>query len=293
MRPRRLAIVTAVGLSIAGNAIHLPAAAPQDVERSLLVTVLDRGGNPVRDLETGDFTVMDGDVARPATRAALSDDPLYVVLVVDTAQPPGQTRQILDLRDAVGAFVGVLRAANPGGRIALIESAGTALVGGGFEESAAALDRRIDRLAPVRQIESSLLEAVGDAGRMAGEAASLRRAIVCVDFDSVDPRDPSPTDVAAAVERTGAAFWSISVRTSGNASPPREGLMDYLPGRTGGLRQVTILSRPLPEMLRQLARILTSQYVVTFRRPADAPVTTVSPAVSRGGATVLMAPWIR
>jgi hypothetical protein len=292
MRTRLPAKAGIIVLTLAAGPGPPTAAAPQGIERSVLVTVLDRDGDAIRDLDTADFTLAEGDEARTVTRAALSDEPLYAVVVVDTTQPPGQTRQILDLRDAVGAFVSRLRAANPDGRIALIESAGAAVVTGGFDESARALDARIDHLAPVREIESGVLEALRTAGRMVGEAAGRRRAIVCVDFDSDDPRGVTPDEVAAAVEQTGAAFWSISVRTSGRASPPREALMNYLPARTGGLRQTIILSRPLPEMLRQLARTLTSQYIVTFRRPVAAPVTTVVPGVSRG-ATVLMSPWIR
>jgi len=46
-------------------------------------------------------------------------------------------------------------------------------------------------------------------------------------------------------------------------------------------------------MTRRLARILSSQYVVSFRRPANAPVTTVAPGVNRRGATLLMSLWIR
>jgi hypothetical protein len=288
--PRVLAAAAVVALAVWPLAPS--AAAPQNVERSVLVTVLDRNGVAIRDLAAGDFGITEAGVTRPVTRAGQSTAPLDVVLVIDTAQPPGQTQQILDLRAAVRGFVAALRAGNPNGRIALIESAGSALVPGAFSESAAALDRRIDRLAPVRQIESSVLEAIREAGTVAGEAASQRRAVVSVDFDSVDPRGVKPDEVAAAVERSGAAFWSVSIRTSGMASPPREALMNYLPSRTGGLRQTSILSRPLPDILRRLARTLTSQYEVTFSRPASAPVEMVVPAVTRG-ATVLMSPWIR
>jgi hypothetical protein len=58
------------------------------------------------------------------------------------------------------------------------------------------------------------------------------------------------------------------------------------------LRQTTILSRPLVDMLRRLAQTLSAQYLVTYSRPAAAPMVAIVPSVRRG-AKILMSPWIR
>lgn len=262
------------------------------VMRSVLVTVLDEDGAPLRGMTAADFTMTENGEARPVVSVELSSEPLFVVIVADTTQPPGQNRQILDLREGLRAFLSMMRAANPGGNTAFIESAGSALLKIGFDARPAAIDDRLRRLGPTIQIESSVLEAIRDASRLVGETPSLRRAIVAVDLDSVDPPGAGAEEVVAAVTGSGAALWSISVRASGRASPRREAVLNHLPPRTGGLRQTTILSRTLPDLLRGLARTLTSQYVVSYRGSAADPVTSVRPGVSRG-AKVLMAPWVR
>jgi hypothetical protein len=273
------------------QAVSSDAHLQQDVERSILVTVLDRRGAPVTNLTGADFAVTEDGATRTVTAAALSSDPLYVVVVVDTTQPPGQVRQILDVRDALKAFVTTLRAAGPNGKVSVIQAAGSVLQSSRFDEAPGVLDTRISRLAPVTQIESSVIEAIRDAGRMLTDVASQRRAIVSVDLDSVDPARLRPEEVVDAVERSRAAFWSISVRSSGQASSWREGVLNHLTSTLGGTRQTTILSRPLIEMLRGLARTLSSQYVLTYRRPASAPATSVRVDV-KGGSKVLIAPWV-
>ncbi|MEZ5317922.1 MAG: hypothetical protein R2752_11025 [Vicinamibacterales bacterium] len=264
----------------------------QEADRSILLTVLDRQGAAIRDLTAADFAVTEGGEARTVIRAALSTEPLYVVIVVDTTQPPGQVRQVLDVRDALSSFVATLRNANPDGGVALIVSAGSALATTGFTAAPDELDRMLGQLAPAVQVESSVIEAIRNAGRMLGGAPGLRRAIVSVDLDSVDPTGVTAEEAATAVERSGAAVWAVSIRVSGRASPRRESLLNYLTPRTGGQRETLILSRPLEDRLRRMARTLTSQYVVTYRRPADAANAAIVPSVRRG-ARILMSPWIR
>jgi hypothetical protein len=264
----------------------------QTVDRTIGLTVLDRSGAPVKDLKTADFALTEGGEPRTIVNAALSPDPLSVVVVVDTTQPPNQLQQILDERDALKAFVRTLRSVDPQARIGLIVCAGPVLQTAAFETSPAELDRRIATLTPTYQVQSSVAEAVIEAARMVGATESLRRAIVVIDLDSIDPPGIRVEEAAAAVEKSRAAFWPISVRTSGLAASTRESLLNYLPPRTGTFRQTTIISRPLTEMLRRLAQVLASQYFVTYRRPAAAPVTAIVPSVTRG-TKILMSPWMR
>ena len=132
--------------STAGPTMAQAGGAGQTVDRTIALTVLDRDGAPVRDLETEDFALTEGGEPRPIVNAALSTDSLEVVVVVNTAQPQGQIRQILDERDALKAFVSTLRTAAPQSRIALIVCAGSALSTTAFDASPTELDRRIDAL---------------------------------------------------------------------------------------------------------------------------------------------------
>ena len=76
----------------AGPTMAQAGAAGQTVDRTIALTVLDRDGAPVRDLETEDFALTEGGEPRPIVNAALSTDSLEVVVVVNTAQPQGQIR---------------------------------------------------------------------------------------------------------------------------------------------------------------------------------------------------------
>ena len=78
----------------------------QAVQKAMYVTVVDRAGAPVPDLGPSGFVVREDDVAREVLSVVPADEPMQVVVLVDTSEVA--RAQIPYLRDAVPTFVNTL-----------------------------------------------------------------------------------------------------------------------------------------------------------------------------------------
>jgi len=143
-----------------------------------------------------------------------------------------------------------------------------------------------------------LLEALIDASRELGRKPSPRRAIVSVSFNSPETSSVQPRAVADAVLKAHVSFWASSIEsqaaagaTSSVATPGREMILANLPRQSGRQRLTALSAGSLDAMLKSIAHALSSQYLVTYTRPAGAAVKSITPAVNRG-AKVMMAPWV-
>jgi hypothetical protein len=80
----------------------------QALERSLHVSVLDRGGNVVSDLGPSDFVVREDKVAREVLRVRPAADPMQIALLVDDSQAAEEF--IPHYHDALPLFVKTIMA---------------------------------------------------------------------------------------------------------------------------------------------------------------------------------------
>ncbi len=299
-----------VRLSLVAAAVLAPvlAAAPQGgVEKSIFVTVLDKAGAPLRDLEPAEFLVREDDVSRQVIDARLATEPLFVSLLVDTAKPlAGVPFPSQDLRRGLTTFVKTVQAANAASEVALVELAGASVTTVPFTTLFDDLAKGVGRLVPSQRSSAVLLEGLVDAARTLGDKPGPRRAIVSVTFASPEASTLEPRNVAVAVQQSGAAFWAVTVRGAENPSafqaggnaqnntlaPTREVVLVNLPDATGGLRLTAVSSASLESLLKRIATALTAQYVVTYLRPDGPPVKVIRVAAARG-ATVLRGAWVR
>src|SRR5687767_14060143 len=84
------------------------------VEKSILVTVLDKDGAPIRDLAAAEFTVLEDGKRREVTGAELATEPLFVSVVIVTTKPPdGDVDRSRDVRTYLAGFVKTIHAASP------------------------------------------------------------------------------------------------------------------------------------------------------------------------------------
>ena len=98
------------------------------VEKTILVTVLDKAGAPIRDLAPAEFTVTEDGSRREVTGAALSVEPLFVSVLIDTSRPQeGDVDRIRDLRTSLTTFVKAVHAVSPTAEIALTTVGGAAV----------------------------------------------------------------------------------------------------------------------------------------------------------------------
>lgn len=277
-------VICATGWRGAADAL----AEPSESERSLLLTVLDDKGAPMKDLRTEQFIVLEDGEMRPVTSSRVATEPLSVVLLVDMTQPVyGQSLNARDIRSAVSAFVTTVHAAQPETRIQLLEVAGAPRMLVKFSTDTEELIKSAQRMFQNQQGDSPTIEAVVDAARDLRGEESPRRVIISVDRDSPDPSRVRPEDVTKAIDEAGAAVWAISIREAGRGSPTREEMLSFLTQETGGTFQTARVLTPLEGMLTRLAQALTHQYVITYTRPDGAAVDDVLAGTTTAG-TVLV-----
>jgi hypothetical protein len=265
-------------------------------QKAALVTVVADAGTPIRNLTAQDFIVKEDGAKREVLDAQLSDDPLSIVLLLDTAQPPmGVTYPTQDLRTAATTFVKTVHAVSPDARIAIGEFAGASVTTVDFTDQPVDLQKGIARLAPSPQTIAVLLEGLVDAGKKLAARPAPRRAIVTVDFHS--PEGSAERTMKAAITSlhdSGATLWPVTVRgtTPGGDDPKREDVLNKGTKANGGLRFSSIDASGLEGNLKRIAASLTSQYIVTFARPGDGSVKATT-FETVGGPKVLLTPFMR
>ena len=276
-------------------------------EKTLLVTVLDEAGTPIRNLEPAEFIVHEDGERRRIVSAKLAADPIVVAVMVDTAKPiAGVQFPTQDLRRALAAFAKTLHAGDPQAEIAIYELAGAAVMTVPFSTRTADVETAVARLVPSQRSSAVLLEGVMDAAKQIANKPSPRRAIVSITFASPEASTIQPRTVGDAVQNAGIAFWPIAIRGAENPSafqaganasdnalaPTREALFEKLPNLTGGMRNTAVSAAALESLLRRIADTLTAQYEVTYERPDGTLVKDIRAGATRG-ARVLRAPWVR
>lgn len=288
MRLRIVRLRTALVVAVLAATATLAARVP--VERSILVTVIGKDGAPLKDLGPTDFTVHEDGQAREVASAALSNEPMAIALMIDTTKPQGSELPVRDLRVGLTAFVSAIYAANPASTISLMDISGAAVKTVNFTSKSDQMLKQVGRVVVSQRSSGVFLEGLLDTAKDLAKAPVTRRVIVVLSFDAQDTSATQPRDAAMAVQKSGAAFWAVTIGTGG--SPLRDVIFENLPPVTGGMRLTAVSGSALTQMLTNVANALTTQYLVTYTRPDDGMATTIQ-AGARKGDKVLRANWVR
>ncbi len=291
---RRISCLTLFSLSIVLGAWPAAPAAKGFVEKSILVTVLDKDGAPIKDLTAADFTVHEDGARREVTGAALATEPLFVSVLIDTGKVPlGDVDRIRDMRTSLTTFVRTVHAASPTAQIALTTVGGAGVLVSDFTTQTSELERITGRLTPDLRENAVVLEALIDAARGLMNKPSPRRAIVTIDFASMERSELQPTKVIEEILKAGASVWSVSVQgTQGRTAPGRDTALNFLTKNTGGIRSTSLVPSAMESILKNLAESLTAQYVVNYERPAGPFPKKIVPGGKRG-AKFLISPFVQ
>lgn len=241
-------------------------------QATAMVTVVAPSGSPVTALPAGDVIVREKQRPREVVRIdRIHQAPLALTILFDISKPRlGTSPPIMDMRNALSAFVQRVRRDNPAVRIALMEVAGAAVPTVPFEAPPEALDKAVTQLFVGQHAGAVLIEGLLDAARSLRTRTERRRVILLVDFGSHDPtRVDTANHALREIQNAAATVWSVSIAPPDAYSSTREAALAAAVGSTGGLRLTAVSSSGLESLLGAVAASLASQYLVTFTRDSS------------------------
>ena len=286
-------------LSALAASLVLPAGQSQ---KSLIVTVLDQSGAAVRDVTPADLAVVEDGATREVTEVKPATDPMTIALLVDTTKAPmGKDAPTREVRAALIAFVKTIHAASPESAIGLWEFGGAGVMTQKPTVKTDELTKKINRIFPGQQPGGVLLEALVDASKeLSRKETGPRRVVVAISLNSPEVSTIQPRDVAIAMRKAGVNFWAVSITANADASGSSQGnsatrdlILTNATAASGGDRLTGVTAISLEKQVRSIAEALTSQYVVTYTRPAGVSAATNIQAVSKKGMKALTTPWVQ
>jgi hypothetical protein len=255
-----VAIVASIATGIASG----PASSNQQTFAQKYVTVVGLEGRPVTGLGSEDFSLRDGAVRRPVQAAEPATQPLAIAVVI-AGFVPADTRPVAQALDEIR------RALNTAGA-----------------------GHRIDVVDPGAR---PFLDAALDASDLAGAASTDRRIVLAVIRRRAGDGDVAkPERLTDALRLAHASLWTLEIVPDGGGRKPAPSpLDDALTVGTqmgGGLRETLAGVSALPDHAGRVARLLRSQYVVTYAWP-DPMIGQFSIFTRHDRGTVLSPVWDR
>lgn len=317
-RPALVAAATLATLLAAAGA-----GAAQPVERSLVVSVVARGGAPALGLQAADFLVREDGAPREVLRAARDTRPKQIALLIDTSAAAAGA--VTDFRNGVSAFAEAL----PGDdAIALVGFGERPRILAPATRDADRLREGAGRIFAYAGTAAYLLDAMSETTRGFVRRAAPRPVIVVLATEGLDHSHADVAGVQRELEAARVNVHAVVLKDSGRRSssgfgfgparsgpagpgPPgfgragfdaagfggaqggllarwrldRDRLLDQAPRAGGGRRRDLLASTGAETALREVARELANQYLVTYARPAAlVPPRSVEVRVVRDGA---------
>jgi hypothetical protein len=299
---RRLAVMPLAAL-LGFAAVTTPAlnatspVADLQSDKSIYLTALDANGNAVTDLTLGEVALREDNKDREIVSVKRATQPLAIVLLADTSKEAGTTglmsRQdtvsgsaelIRDIRSALTGFAKGVNAASPESTMELMEFGQAAMTVSRMTSNMADVEKGIGKLFPKPGAASVLLEAIVEASKTLAKAPTPRRAIVVLNIEPGDEQSrQEPKKMNDELLRSGAALWAVSLQKGQGKNEMRGVVLEGLTKNTGGRRESIVGQSALETIMKTFADNLTSQYEVTYRRPAGESARVVQVGVMRTG----------
>jgi hypothetical protein len=306
-----LALVTAAALvdvSVPFAASGDRGRAPDDTraERTIHVSVLGPGGPVLEGISAEELRVQEDNLEREVIGIKPAEEPLSVVLMVDTTAAARDVIQ--DLRKAVVDYASVLFSMSPGARLALAEFASVGMITQPFTSSLEHIQNRANKIVaniPMGTVGTDVSTrassgSVFNEGLLAAcdeldKESTQRRVIVTVNMEPTgEDSVVRIADVAARVRNCGATVFSVAILISADRNANRDVLLNGITANSGGLRMSINSVTALNGLLGTIAAISAAQWAVTFARPDGAAAAERTEAgITRPGFRVLTNAWVK
>jgi VWFA-related protein len=287
-------------LALAGSSAAGPQAGQQQVEplgRTVYVTVTDKVGSSVPDLQPSDFVVKIGGKVREVVSVEPATAPLRIAVIVDDNGSGF-------FRYGVGRFIEKLHG---NAEFSISEVAGQTQKIVDYTSDGRELTEAIARIGqrPANSDGGQLLEGVSETARdFATKGGRGRRGIILALTVGGEEHSTLPADhVLDELRKSGAALHVVQVSSSAMRSTvaiqkpsallgENMNLSEVLgegPKQSGGTRDEIVAAAGLVSGLQQLASsLLRNQYAVTYsQRQGEKTSDKISVAVKVPGVTVL------
>jgi VWFA-related protein len=271
MTTRRLATVIFAVTAVVAAATNAALRA-QAIERAMTVSVVDDNGAPVPDLGVADFIVREDNVAREILNVRPATEPMHIALLVDTSRAARDN--ITHYRSALPAFVTALVNAGAPDRknqVAILAFGERPTVITDYTSSVTELQRGINRLWALDDTGAYLLDALYEVCQGFDKRETRRPVIVAITQEGKEFSNRQYDQVLAPLRESGAPFYALAIGTPSGAldeeTRSRNIVLDEGPRGTGGARDQLLTPMALGPKLKQLANVLTHQYLVTYAHP--------------------------
>jgi VWFA-related protein len=302
-----IAVFATAGVLVIGTAIHSdpigqPAIPVQSNSRTVYVSVTDKKGTPVTDLQAAEFEVKEGGKTRDIVRSELSTTPLRIAMLV----ADGGTGVF---QRSLGLFMESLLGHAEFGLISVVVQPETVV---DYSKDVNVLSTGVRRFgARGRERGAQLMEAIQDATRQVRREGT--RPVIVVMRIGAEAESTLPgNDVREQLRKSGAILYVISTVGSARRAPSQVTGTDAVSIQQGQLRddeatsaalnlaQVLgdgakesggrhdeVVSTTLVPALQQVAKELLNQYEITYLLPEGVkPSDRISVSSKRKGVKV-------
>jgi hypothetical protein len=244
------------------------ASAAQARERVLYVNVHHKSTHePVADLGPPAFVVREDGRQREVLRVTRATSQMPIAVLVDNSQ--AATKAIPQLREGLGAF---LREVEGVGPISLVTVADRPTSLSDYTTDTKALQNAAGRLFASPASGATLLDGISEVTKGLAKREYDRAAILVVSMENVEFSSLYYAQVLKALRDSGASLSAVvltSARGGGTSDEQRSRgiVLDRGPRESGGVRFDVLTSMAFEGRLREVGRILKSQYRVVYARP--------------------------
>ncbi len=268
--------------SLSSAGIHAQAGAR---ERTLFVSAVDSGGEPVEGLGPTDFIITEDGRRREILRVSRASEPMDIALLADNSA--AAFRLVPSLRDGLKRFVAAM---GDGHQIALIGLADRPTIVVDYTSNRARLDEGIGRLFAMESSGMTLLDALVETSAGLRRREATRAVVIPIITTGTEFTNRYGRDVADSLLQAGVALHAVVIGVLGFSSVPereRAVVLEAGARETGGQHVTLLIESAVEPGLQKLARQLGSQYKIVYSRPESLipPETT---AVTSGRAGVTM-----
>jgi len=267
-----------------------PSVSPEP--RTLMFSVVDDKGQPVRALGPDEVAVQENGVARPIQRLQLDERPLAVAVILDSSLAMAPHYRLY-MVDAVLQFL--LRLPE-GTRYTVWTTGDRPTRVSEWGDNRAAVARALRRVIP--QGGNTLLDALVEASRDMKDREDARGAIVVVTGMGIGFAGYDRRQVVDEVQKVPVTVLGVEVDEDRTA--PTFGASDHVTGvdydyvlatlakSTGGVRESVLSAMGIEKALQGIAAQLTAQYRLTYASAATGKDPKVDVTVALPGVKVRM-----